>query len=247
MIEFKPVDKPNLPSDKVVHIVANGEYPQFINELEKCGLNVLLTEKCSAVLPAIGSHADMLFANLGNGEFLIEKSQTNLKRKLTQLNLFTQYNDIELGEKYPDDITLNACIVADKVICGKKGVHWAIKNSRDIIEVSQGYAKCSVCVVDENSLITDDISIHKACISAGFDVLLVSKGSVTLDGFDYGFIGGCCGKISEDTIAFCGDLNTHSDSAKIKSFLSMRNVYPFSLGSGKLTDIGSLLPVTQYI
>lgn len=245
MMGFEPIVNPNLPSDKVVHIVVNGEYPQFIKELEKCGLNVLVTEACADILPALRCHADMLFSNLGNGEFLIEKSQTVLKDKLRKLNFFTAYNDIELGKTYPDDIALNACIIGNKVICGKKGVHTAIKNNRDIIEVNQGYAKCSVCVVDENSLITDDESIYDACISNGLDALMVNKGSVIISGFDYGFIGGCCGKISDDTIAFCGDLDTHDDADRIKSFLRERGIYPVSLGMGYLTDIGSLLPVTQ--
>lgn len=245
MIEFEPLIKPNLPSGKVVHIVANGEYPQYIKELESCGINVLLTEPCTGILHSLRCHADMLFSNLGNGEFLIEKTQKNLKDKLTQLNLFTEYNDVELGKKYPEDIALNACIVGNKVICGKKGVHQAIKKNRDIIEVNQGYVKCSVCVVNENSLITDDESIYEACRLKGLDVLLISKGSVSLDGFDYGFIGGCCGKIADDTLAFCGDLNTHTDAYRIKSFLREHGVYPVSLANGCLIDIGSLLPVTQ--
>lgn len=245
MIGFEPVINPNLPSDKVLHIVVNGEYPQFIKELEKCGMYVLSTEACGDVLPALRCHADMLFCNLGNGEFLIEKSQNILKDKLGEIEFFTAYNDVELGKIYPEDIALNACIIGNKVICGKKGIHTAIKKNRDIIEANQGYAKCSVCVVDENSLITDDESIYEACIINGLDVLMVKKGCVKLKSFDYGFIGGCCGKIADDTIAFCGDLNTHDDADRIKSFLCERGVYPISLGKGDLTDIGSLIPVTQ--
>ncbi|MBQ3498898.1 MAG: hypothetical protein IJA87_07205 [Clostridia bacterium] len=247
MIDFEPVKNPNLPKGRVLHVVASGQYPHFVKELEKCGVDVLITDSCPDIISSLRYHADMLFAYLGNRQFVIEKTQNCLKKRLESLGFFSLNKSVSLGNIYPNDIALNACIIDDKVVCGKEGVHTAIKNNRDIIEVSQGYAKCSVCVVDENSLITDDVSIYKACISVGLDVLLVSKGSVDLDGFDYGFIGGCCGKISEDTMAFCGDLNTHSDCAKIKSFLSLRNVYPISLGSGKLTDIGSLLPITQYI
>lgn len=245
MIGFEPVINPNLPSDKVMHIVVNSEYPQFIKELEKCGLKVLITEACDDILPSLRCHADMLFSNLGNGKFLIEKSQSILSDKLNKINFLTEYNYVELGKTYPDDIALNACIIGNKVICGKKGVHTAIKKNRDLIEVNQGYAKCSVCVVDENSLITDDESIYDACISNGMDVLLIRKGSVILKGFGYGFIGGCCGKIADDTIAFCGDLDTHDDADRIKSFLRERGVYTVSLGTGHLTDIGSLIPVTQ--
>ena len=75
--------------------------------------------------------------------------------------------------------------------------------------------------------------------------MLVRKGSVKLKGFDYGFIGGCCGKIAEDTVAFCGNLKTHSDWLKIESFMKERGVYPLCLASGELIDIGSILPITE--
>ncbi len=245
MIDFEPIAKPNLPSKNVTHIVANFQYPQYIKELEKCGINVIPTDRCAEVMPALKYHADMLFGYLGKGEFLAEKSQDKLTHKLKSLDFSLADKNIILSDGYPNDVTLNACIIDNKVICGKTNIHKSFKTDREIIEVNQGYAKCSVCVVDDNSLITDDVSIYKACKAYGFDVLLVSKGDVILDGFDYGFIGGCCGKISYDTLAFCGNLNTHSDASDIKSFLSHRSVYPLSLGSGNLTDIGSLLPIAQ--
>ena len=99
--------------------------------------------------------------------------------------------------------------------------------------------------VDENSLITDDLSIYNAAIGFGLDALLVRKGCVRLDGFDTGFIGGCCGKLAKDMLAFCGDIANHPDYTKINSFLRERNVYPHSLFGGELIDIGSVIPITQ--
>ena len=247
MKDFSPIVNPNLPTDKVRHIVASGEYTQYINELNNCGISVLTTQICNEILPAVRSHADMVFAYLGNARYIIEKSQKNLKKELDNIGLFTEFDDVSLCNNYPDDIKLNSCIICDKILTGKKNTFDLCSDKYKVIKVPQGYAKCSVCVINENSIITDDESIYNACIAYDMDVLLIRKGSVQLNGFDYGFIGGCCGKISADTIAFCGDITTHADYAKIKSFLSERNIFALSLGRGKLTDIGSLLPITQQI
>ncbi len=245
MSEFASLINPNLPTSKVCHVVMSNENPQFVKESVHLGINVLPTEQCNDVLPAVNRHADMLFSYLGGGKYLIEKSQTKLKSELDRLSGFTCKDCVSLGPNYPDDILLNTCIIGNLAICCKKNIHPAFKESFEIIEVPQGYSKCSVCVVDKHSIITDDKSIYNACKGHNIDALLIRKGSVRLNGFDYGFIGGCCGKISEDTIAFCGNLDTHCDALKIKSFLSERNVTYISLGKLELTDIGSILPITQ--
>ena len=81
MKDFSPIVNPNLPTDKVRHIVASGEYTQYINELNNCGISVLTTQICNDILPAVRSHADMVFAYLGNARYIIEKSQKNLKKE----------------------------------------------------------------------------------------------------------------------------------------------------------------------
>ena len=75
------------------------------------------------------------------------------------------------------------------------------------------------------------------------DVLKISAGHIMLDGYDYGFIGGCCGKISSGAIAFCGDLKTHPDSDNICGFLGNYGIKAVSLGSGQLYDTGGILPI----
>ena len=49
--------------------------------------------------------------------------------------------------------------------------------------------------------------------------LLIEKGSVHINKYDYGFIGGCCGLIDKNLLLFNGDLSLHSDFDKIKKFL----------------------------
>ncbi len=243
---FEFVADPNLPAKRVNRVVISPEYPQVAAALNGMGIEALTVTLCSDLQPAVQGHADMLFAYLGCGNFAAEKSQKKLVNQLNELGL-CEKGTVVLKEKYPHDIALNSCILGRRVLCNSLFTCPEIVHGREVIDVRQGYAKCSCVVVDENSIITDDPSVNAAALKSGIDVLLVGKGDVVLDGMNYGFIGGCCGKIAPDTLAFCGDASTHGDYQQIVSFLKQRSVNICSLFGGKLLDIGSIIPITQII
>lgn len=245
MTEYSFVESPNLPETRVLHAVVSPQYGCVSEALIKNGIEPLFVTACESILEPVSLHADMLFSYLGGGRFVCEKSQQSLSKSLQSLG-FINSGTVSLSQKYPHDVLLNNCLLGNNLICSENITPGIIKTGRNIINVKQGYAKCSCAVVDENSVITDDESIFSKLSKSGFDVLLVSKGSVKLHGFGYGFIGGCCGKIANDTLAFCGDITTHSDFLQIDAFLRERHVYPLSLFGGELIDIGSIIPVTEY-
>ena len=246
MRAFKPIVKPNLPANKVKHVVISPEFNSLTLSLQKCDVEPLFVSPCSDVINQVSNHTDLLFSYLGNGCYMVEKSQCLLDSALISLGFKSENRKVSLLPNYPNDVLLNTCILKDKIIGGTAVKEFWSNDKREYVSVKQGYTKCSVCVVDEHSLITDDLSIFDACQAFDIDALLVSKGNVKLNGFDYGFIGGCSGKISRDTIAFYGDIRTHSDYSQIKSFLAYRGVFEHSLCSGNLIDVGSIIPITEY-
>ena len=151
------------------------------------------------------------------------------------------------SENYPYDVQLNCVAVGKYFICNVNTVSAQIlKHMKNlgfkIINVKQGYTKCSVLPVTDNAIITDDPSVCDACIMHNIDTLLVSKGNVNLQGFPYGFIGGVGGKISDNLILFNGDIRKHFDYKKIEMFLAKYNV-DWVCAEGVLIDIGSILPL----
>ena len=77
------------------------------------------------------------------------------------------------------------------------------------------------------------------------DVLQISAGDIELDGYAYGFIGGCCGFIDKSTLAFSGNISLHRDFADIRDFAGNYHIKLHSLTNGKLYDIGGILPVKE--
>ncbi|MBO5360112.1 MAG: hypothetical protein J6B25_04630 [Clostridia bacterium] len=246
MIDFKSISLPNLPQNKVKHVVVSAEYSSLITALKKYDIEPLFVSPCSDVISQVRNHSDMFFSYLGNGLYMTEKSQTTLNSALNSLGFTSKNNSVSLSQNYPDDVILNTCIINGKILGSAAVAYKWSGDYGEFIPVKQGYTKCSVCIVDEHSLITDDISIFDACKKLDIDALLVRKGSVKLNGFDYGFIGGCCGKISHDTLAFFGDIRSHCDYDKISSFLVYRSVDALSLCSDSLIDVGSIIPITEY-
>lgn len=158
------------------------------------------------------------------------------------------------GEKtpagsYPGDVAYNVAVVgryaflntryADQVV-----LDWLKRTGKTICHVNQGYAKCSVCILNEEALITADEGIFRAARGQNMDVLLISpQKSISLPGYDYGFIGGATGLISSREMVFCGDARMLDSGEGILAFLQKHGIKPVCLGSYAVRDLGSLIPL----
>lgn len=151
-----------------------------------------------------------------------------------------------IGMHYPKDIAFNAACTGKYFIHNlsftNENLLLAAKQmGMKLINVRQGYSKCSIVVVDENSIITYDEGIVKACSRyPNLDVLLISPGFVKLNGYDTGFIGGTSGHINNEII-FHGNLSAHPDFEKIVHFIEKRNLKCKWFPQFELTDIGSII------
>lgn len=239
------LDNPNLPSCDVTDVLVSGSDNGLIQALADMGINSFKICKSSNLETFCADHADILTYHLGNGRFIVDE---------TAVNAFENYsiNDtVNVASPYPNDCLLNAADIGDYIICNRKITHESIlksaeKQNKRIINVNQGYAKCSVCIVKRNTVITDDASIYQECNKIdGVSVLFVSKGSVVLHGQNYGFLGGASGLIGEDNLFFNGDLSYHKDVLAIKQFLSYHNVKYIDIKNKPLTDVGSIIPIKQ--
>ncbi|MBQ7640517.1 MAG: hypothetical protein IJS91_05970 [Bacteroidales bacterium] len=159
----------------------------------------------------------------------------------------------KLRPQYPGDIVYNACSTGKHFIHNLKYtapelLRAAEQHNLATIHVSQGYAKCSTCVVGEDAIITYDRGIARAAETAGMDVLTIRPGHVELPGYDTGFIGGATGLLtgptSENTrpiLIFNGDLSAHPDWRAIEDFAAEHGVEVKYFSGWKLTDIGSII------
>ena len=153
-----------------------------------------------------------------------------------------------LSCNYPKDSAYNVCVAGKKCFLNKNvcdEVLYDILTSvgYEIIHIKQGYTKCSICPIDENSIITADAQIASIAKRCGMDVLEITNDSIVLPGYSNGFFGGSSGMGDKNSLLINGELSTHPDKDRILSFLQGKNIEVKELKKGNLTDIGSILPL----
>ncbi len=196
----------------------------------------------------VASHPDMLIFMLGGtlithrDYYKIAESEINTICSAGNFRLIL--SDEPVSDEYPGDVLFNAAPAGNFIIARESSVSRHILKIADslgfsLINVRQGYARCSVVSVGDRAIFTSDRGIATSARSAGLDVLEVHPGHVRLDGYGTGFIGGasgCCG----EKVYFCGNLETHPDAVVIRAFCAAHNCESVSLGQGELFDAGTL-------
>lgn len=218
-----------------------------IKSLENQGFTCIKIPKCTSLYNAIDGHVDIQLAILDKykKEVIIHKNMDkNFKNLLISKGIKIHETACSLNSTYPNNIILNALILKNYFIHNLKFTDSELiksQNFKKLVNVNQGYTKCSCLPLNEKAIITSDIGIYNTLSKEGFDILLLPPGDIDLPGLDYGFIGGTGGMISETTMAFFGSLDHYLYGESVKNFLSKYNITPLYLKNDKLTDRGSLL------
>lgn len=239
--------KPNLPQDNAKIVVMSTNNKELVKRVEELGVKDLPSENLSKLLIFEQYHTDLQFLHYNKDTVFVLKECTSLKENLKKY--FPNVIEISknIDKDYPNNVMLNCIVLNDKLICNSKSIadevlQMAIKDNLKIINVNQGYTKCSTCIVNENAIITSDKSIYKSCRNE-MDVLLIRQGYIELTGTDYGFIGGSSFKYNRNTLVFTGNIKLHPDYESIKSFAQNHNVELLSLTENTMIDIGSIIPI----
>ena len=246
MIRF--VKKPHLPQGRVYQLILGEKYEKVLSgSLLRRNITPIWLNSNKYVDERLSGHCDLMAVHLGGNVLAV---QSDIARDCELIN------NVKLMQtappkrpEYPYDAGLNICIVGDKLIYNPKSADPNIisKISGITLSCKQGYTKCSVCVVDENSIITADDKIAATASVAGMNVLRISEKITALDGFEHGFIGGASFKINRNEMAFTGIINDSTERRHIECFLNERGVRAVYLTYEPLFDIGSAIPITEEI
>lgn len=216
-----------------------------INSLKKLNYDVIKIPKDNNLYEAINGHTDIQLNILDKHTLIVNKNiNLSFKELLKTKNINFIESNSTLSSKYPSNISLNAYITDNYLVHNLKFTDKKIleycKNKK-IINVNQGYTKCSILPLREKAIITNDTGIYNTLKNENFDILLLPFGDIELSGFNYGFIGGVGGMISSNSMAFFGSLDNYSFGNEVKKFLYKYDIKPIYLNNTKLIDRGSLL------
>lgn len=218
---------------------------QTKTSLENLGFSIVESIIIDTLYDSVASHPDMMIHYIKDLNMFIAAPEAyeHFKRYITDINIIK--GSKPLNSRYPDDIAYNIAAFGNYAVCKTAYTTPEILSeykslNKVIVNVNQGYSKCSICTVGENAVITSDPSIYNALSKTDIDILKIREGFIKLRGLSHGFIGGATGVI-KNTLLINGNIKTHPDCDRIISFCKNHGVYTEYLKSGEIEDIGSIL------
>ena len=202
-----------------------------------------------ALPPSLSSHPDMLLFFSQDAIFCTALYAEIAKEELCEISriadrpIKTVLREPERA--YPRDVLFNAAPIGNLLFCRPDATAQELTEIADltVVPVRQGYAKCSVIPVGRHAMMTADASIAKAAKAHSVDVLSLRAGGILLEGYDYGFPGGCtsfCPYGEYETLYFCGSLSLYEDGERMKAFCARHGMRTVSLGDFPPTDVGTI-------
>ena len=219
----------------------------ILEELQKQYAVIKIT-KDNRLYTSIESHPDIRVLPIEDKLFIDQELYNKLKAEdAFNKNDFEKIVgiDLDLNPIYPNTVFLNGKYKAHCFIHHKKYTHPIVRNyikTKDIqfIHTNQGYAGCSLLLLDGMSGITADMGIYKRLTQEGMQVLKIQEGHIHLKDKSYGFIGGASG-VEGKKVFFNGNIKKHPDYKSIQKFIEKRGFTIIDNPKMTLTDIGSIL------
>ena len=227
----------------IIDSAANSE---IFCKLKNLGVSIFKSTSLDFLYLPVNTHPDMQIHFVDEVTAVVAPSAYNHYKSVlpSNINLIKGISDPD--STYPEDCAYNVARLGNKIIGNLSYLDTKIievykERESTFVDVKQGYTKCNLCIVDNNSVITEDEGLCRTLTGIGVDVLKISPGGVGLKNFPYGFIGGASGLLNNKQLLFCGDLSFHPDGDKIINFVNQKGVDIIYLSSTKLFDLGSIL------
>jgi hypothetical protein len=192
---------------------------------------------------AISGHPDIFFCKTPGGLVVSPNLPETYLLILDQNDVRYTPGSAPVGKKYPESAHFN-CLVTNRFIIQNPDladpVIAELNPGLEIIPAKQGYVKCNLLALPNNTFITSDRGIEKSLLQRDLEVLFVDPSCIKLDGFEHGFFGGACG-LTGNTLFICGNLNHFKDRSHIESFTERAGVSIIELYDGQPFDAGTIL------
>jgi hypothetical protein len=224
-----------------------GDNAAIAESLLKHSINTITVPNASGFSSSLKNHADIQLCQIEDHCFIHPLFDSLTADKISKYSKIIKCSK-PISETYPSDASYNACYTGKYLIHNLKFTAPEIIGFCKIrnipsLHINQGYGRCSILPVNEEAVITADNKSADILKQSGIDVLLIQSGFIKLEGFNYGFIGGCCG-IYKDKIYITGNFNGHPDEEKILSFIDKYGKKAEFL-TEELIDIGSIFFLNQ--
>ncbi len=240
---------PFIPEDRVRLIAIDSRYVDspIASAIKKLGIKLFPVYPCQDTYQSINCHPDIQFHPLDEKNIIVApNAHPRNIQGLKDLKFNIIVGKTPVGAAYPQNICYNVGRIGRYAFHDFRYTDPILimelkKRQIKLIQVKQGYTKCSMAILNHNTFVTQDRGIYRAAISNGLEALLMSPGGIELPGHPYGFIGGATGLIGENELAITGSLKNHPDVTFLENFVNNHNIKLLALTNNPCIDIGSLI------
>jgi hypothetical protein len=199
---------------------------------------------------AISGHPDIYFCPTPGGLIVAPNLPEKYLTILHQNHIAFTSGQKPVGKLYPESARYNT-LVTQRFSIRNPGISEAsiqkLNPGLQEITVRQGYIRCNLVALPNETFIASDRRIEKSLRQHNFEVLFVDPSPVKLTGFDHGFFGGACGLLG-NTLFICGSLNHFKEKDLIEAFAARAGVQIIELFEGQPIDVGTILFLfTKYL
>lgn len=192
---------------------------------------------------AISGHPDIFFCPTPAGLIVAPNLPEKYFAILDQYKINYIKSSLPVGQEYPETAQYNS-LVTNKFIFQNPAVSEPeiekLNTELEIIPIKQGYVRCNLIALPNETFITSDRGIEKSLKQHKLEVLYIDPTCVKLDGFEHGFFGGACG-LFENTLFICGSLKYFKERTIIESYVKRSGVSIIELYEGEPVDVGTIL------
>lgn len=243
MLPYLPISKPKYV---IIDYRANDD---VLRTIKKLNIEIIKTIKCSELQDPVVGHPDMVLHPITNRKIIVAPNVFHYYKEV-----FAK-KDIKIikGEKflcrnYPDNIAYNIARIGEYAFHNFKYTdpvvkYYFEKEKLNLININQGYSKCSTAIIDNKAIITSDYAIHNRALEIKLNSLFINSYFVELKGYNHGFIGGAVSRIEKNAILFTGAIDDTNSFFRINKFLNSLGFSTIIASKKIITDLGTIIPI----
>lgn len=243
MNPFLPYDKPRFA---IVDYRANKDIFNCLNDMS---IDIIKTIECKELQMPVCGHPDMVLHPIDYNTIIVAPNVFDYYCKIfDKKGIKVIKGEKALNRNYPEDIAYNVARVGNYAFHNTKYTDPKLKFyleriGIEFINVNQGYTKCSTAIVSNNAILTSDISIHEIAIKKGINSIFIKPYDIELKGYDYGFIGGAIGAITNKIFLLTGNISDDNDFETINKFVKNNGFAIVRASEKNIADLGTIIPL----
>ena len=219
---------------------------RFENYLKNNKIDYLKTFKYERLYEEINGHPDIIACHIGNTTIIEPIIYDKIKDILYGYDIIK--GKTKLSSNYPNNIAYNVVITNNSLIGKLDNIDENIlkiakQKNLELINVNQGYARCSTVTINE-IIITSDISIYNILKQKDEKVYYIPIRDIFLSERYYGFIGGASAVI-DNKLIFFGNIEKSICFKEIKEILDRHKIEYDIAFDDRLCDYGSMITLNK--